>query len=105
MALAYLQMRVLAARDGSGSVPLLEARTAEADCLVIASHPALLKDCHDVVSFHPGFFKNGGGCCGAWMQCSTQSGQGSRSAAGRRLAACDLWSGQRASGGLQHVCV
>lgn len=46
-------MRVLAARDGSGHVPLFEGRTAS-DSLVVASSRAVLEGCHDVVEFQPG---------------------------------------------------
>ncbi len=51
-----VQMRVLAARDGSGAVPLLQARTAR-DGLVIASQAPMLACCHDTLEFQPGFFK------------------------------------------------
>mmetsp|Transcript_9658 Transcript_9658/g.23980 ORF Transcript_9658/g.23980 Transcript_9658/m.23980 type:complete len:400 (-) Transcript_9658:1135-2334(-) len=52
------QMRVLAARDGGGSIPLLQAHT-QRDSLVIASRPDLVQGCKEVIDFQPGFFKYG----------------------------------------------
>ncbi len=50
------EMRVLAARDGSGATALLQARSPR-ESLVITTDADLLTSCHETLSFAPGFFK------------------------------------------------
>jgi hypothetical protein len=52
------QARVLAARDHSGAVPLLEGRTA-AGSLLIACGTYLPGGCYQMVEVEPGHFKFG----------------------------------------------
>mmetsp|Transcript_6811 Transcript_6811/g.16345 ORF Transcript_6811/g.16345 Transcript_6811/m.16345 type:complete len:435 (-) Transcript_6811:975-2279(-) len=52
------QMRVLAARDGTGVIPLFEARTSK-DSLVVSSSSEFLEGAKDKITFEPGFFKYG----------------------------------------------
>lgn len=54
--LLLLQARVLAARDHSGAVPLVEGRTA-AGSLIIACGTFLPEGVHQMVDIQPG------GCC------------------------------------------
>jgi hypothetical protein len=71
-----LQARVLAARDHSGAVPLLEGRTA-AGSLIIACGTFLPEGVHQMVDIQPGkyFNEDAGSACGQsapWraLQCS-----------------------------------
>ncbi|KAF5836355.1 hypothetical protein DUNSADRAFT_6042 [Dunaliella salina] len=52
------QMRVLAARDGTGVFPLFEAHTSK-DSLMVSSSPEFLEGARDKITFEPGFFKYG----------------------------------------------
>jgi hypothetical protein len=50
-------MRVLAARDGSGAVPLYEGRMPGSEALILTTCKDALEGCSEVVEFAPGDFK------------------------------------------------